>query len=390
MLTSDLDFEVLSYVRTEDGFLTAMHDVVRETGGAYRIPMVNPGTNPNQVSRLRLVNAGDASAAVRIAGTDDRGTMPDAEVRLDIPAGQAVTLSSSDIEAGAGLKGMLGDGAGKWRMEIASDAPLVVMNLLESPTGHLANLSRIPPRPEGSDDAVYRVPFFPAAGNADGRQGFVRTINHSGVAGSIQISASDDSETEYDTLALRIEANAAVHFNSDDLELGNSDKGLWESTGAGVGDWRLRVSSPLDIEALTYIRTPDGFLTGINATSPTVLGSVWVPTFNPANNPNQVSHLRLVNYHSIEPATVTIEGVDDRGASPGTPVVVSVPAGATRTLSATDLEAGAEGLEGALGDGRGKWRLKVSSEAPVTVMSLLRSPTGHLTNLSTAPDRAGN
>ena len=29
VLDSDLDFEVLSYIRTEDGFLTAMHDVAR-------------------------------------------------------------------------------------------------------------------------------------------------------------------------------------------------------------------------------------------------------------------------------------------------------------------------------------------------------------------------
>ena len=66
-----------------------------------------------------------------------------------------------------------------------------------------------------------------------------------------------------------------------------------------------------------------------------------------------------------------------------------VPAGASRTIEASDLEAGAPGLAGALGDGDGKWRLAVTSEQPVIVMSLLSSPTGHLTNLSTAPDRGG-
>ena len=35
-----------------------------------------------------------------------------------------------------------------------------------------------------------------------------------------------------------------------------------------------------------------------------------------------------------------------------------------------------------LGDGRGKWRLSVSAGAGVLVQSLLESPTGHLTNLS--------
>ena len=39
----------------------------------------------------------------------------------------------------------------------------------------------------------------------------------------------------------------------------------------------------------------------------------------------------------------------------------------------------------ALGDGAGRWRLWIESEEPLVVMSLLSSPTGHLTNLSTAP-----
>ena len=56
-------------------------------------------------------------------------------------------------------------------------------------------------------------------------------------------------------------------------------------------------------------------------------------------------------------------------------------------MGAWDLESGAEGLDGALGDGAGKWQLMIESDSPVAAMSLLRSPTGHLTNLSTAPVR---
>ena len=63
----------------------------------------------------------------------------------------------------------------------------------------------------------------------------------------------------------------------------------------------------------------------------------------------------------------------------------TVEAGAALTLSARELENGSSELEGALGDGEGKWRLTVSSDAPVAAMSLLRSPTDHLTNLSDAP-----
>ena len=64
------------------------------------------------------------------------------------------------------------------------------------------------------------------------------------------------------------------------------------------------------------------------------------------------------------------------------------PAGGSVTLTAAELEAGVpyELFEGywdrnPLGDGSGKWRFVVVSERPVLVMSLLSSPTGHLTNL---------
>ena len=120
--------------------------------------------------------------------------------------------------------------------------------------------------------------------------------------------------------------------------------------------------------------------------APSAEGGHWVAILNPGSNPDQVSRLRLVN-SGDEDAQVTITGVDDAGASPGSAVVLTVPAGASRTISAAEMESGAAGLRGALGDGVGKWRLQAESEESIVVMSLLSSPTGHLTNLSSAPDR---
>ena len=82
-------------------------------------------------------------------------------------------------------------------------------------------------------------------------------------------------------------------------------------------------------------------------------------------------------------------GTDDSGASPGTAVRLTVPAGSVLMPTAAELESGeGEGIDGgALGDGEGKWRLAVTAERSILVMSFLESPTGHLTNLSTAPER---
>lgn len=63
------------------------------------------------------------------------------------------------------------------------------------------------------------------------------------------------------------------------------------------------------------------------------------------------------------------------------------PAGGTRSYTSAELEAGGEAFAGALGDGSGKWHLKVSSDHAVRVLSLLASPAGHLTNLSTVNRR---
>ena len=108
-----------------------------------------------------------------------------------------------------------------------------------------------------------------------------------------------------------------------------------------------------------------------------------VVTFNPGSNVNQASRLRVVN-PGADTAEVSIEGTDDDGEPSHGAVEFTLAAGASRTLSAKELESGeAQGLSGALGPGEGKWRLRVTAEQPIEVMSLLSSPTGHLTNLST-------
>ena len=387
VLDGDLDFEVLAYVRTADGALASMHDVVPVRDGRHRVAIFNPGGNLNQVSRLRLVNPGGADAEVAVEGIDDAGASPGTTVGFDLPAGRSTTLTAAQLESGAGVDGALGDGVGKWRLTVTSTEPIVAMSLLSSPTGNLTNLSTLPRAPGEAGEHV--VPLFPAASDALGRQGFVRVVNRSGASGTVSVEAHDDGDLAYPPVTLSLDAGQTRHFNSDDLELGNTAKGLAGSTGSGVGDWRLVLSSDLDIEVLAYIRTADGFLTSMHEVAPLLLGERRVATFNPGSNPNQVSRLRLVN-PGAEDAQVTITGIDDAGASPGGPVTVTVPAGASRTLAAADLEAGADGFAGALGDGVGKWRLAVTSAQPVIVMSLLSSPTGHLTNLSTAPDRGGN
>ena len=491
-LESELDIEVLSYIRTSDGFLTAMHDTAPLLGNRHRIAIFNPGQNENQVSLLRLINPGDAAVDVTITGVDDDGETPGTDVRVSVPAGASRTLSAQELESGgAGFDGALGDGKGKWQLTVEADQPIIAMSLLRSPTQHLTNLSTAPVRGFGgpvaeaeeifrarvsnpvvqskcinchveggqsggtrlvfteSSDAhhattnfdvfqdflgevdggrelildkiqgishtggvqiavgttdfmtmedflelldfdpasvVHNVPLMPPAGDPSGRQGFVRVINHDQSAGEVTITAADDSDADYPAITLSLDANETAHFNSDDLEDGNADKGLSDGVGAGEGDWYLQATSELDIEVLAYIRTEDGFLTAMHDLAPSLDNRHRLAIFNPGRNTNQVSRLRLVN-PGEQVATVTITGSDDRDESAADDVTVSVPAGTARTLSAQDLESGTEGFEGALGAGTGKWQLAIEADVPIWAMSLLESPTRHLTNLSTTPGR---
>ena len=242
-------------------------------------------------------------------------------------------------------------------------------------------LTEVPPPPPTTSQTLPLV----TAASSRSRPGFVRIINHAERAGTVGIRAVDDTGRSFGPVSLPLEAQAVVHFNSTDLEEGNPLRGLSEGVGNGSGHWRLDLSADVPIEALAYIRTPDGFVTSMNEVAvETWQGSnrYYVPFFNPGSNSNQRSVLRLVNPGSTD-TDIGIMGVDDAGdASRQREVRLTLQAGAARMLSARELEEGDSALVGRLGDGTAKWRLWVSSDRPILVMSLLELPTGHLTNLS--------
>ena len=232
----------------------------------------------------------------------------------------------------------------------------------------------------------HTLPLVLAAGGE--ATGLVRIVNHSHEAGTVRIEAIDDAGVRFGPVTLDLAAKHAVQLTSHHLEAGNADRGLPEGVGDGEGHWRLKLTSALDIEPGAYVRTPSGFLTSMHDLVVEGRPGRWhVPLFNPGSNQSKASLLRIVNT-SDTPATVEIDGVDDQGRSAEGRVRLTLEPGAARTVTARALESGEDGLDGRLGDGAGKWRLDVSADQPVQVMNLLRSPAGHLTNLSTttAPD----
>lgn len=406
-LTSPLDVEVLGYVRAPDGLLTSMHDLAPEAFTTHHVWMFNPGGNQRQVSRLRLVNPTNVNMTALVYGRDDAVAYDanfERRVGIALPAHQTREFTAAQLESGDAegiVGGGLGDGNGKWWLSV--DAPSArVMSLLESPSGHLANISapivKWPQRqatlttfaaqrenylPEPPRAQLHRIPLFPSA--AGQRHGFLRIVALANRQPTLALRAFDGSGREVAPAALRVPRRGSMHFNSHHLETGNAAKGL-PGTGATAGDWHLELRANDLFHVLGYGRTLGGFVSGLHHVAPRAAdGSLWVPFFHAAGDEPAQTTLRLVNWRDA-PAEVTVSGVDDAGRSPGGTVRMTIPARAAANLSAEQLESGrADGLSGALGDGEGSWRLRVEAPDEVDAMSLLQLPTGELVNLSTTP-----
>ena len=252
-------------------------------------------------------------------------------------------------------------------------------------TIRLAGQTPAPDRPVEPEPNAQRpaaaVPLIVSASDSM-RQGFVRIINESEESGSVRIIAIDDGGNAASPIEIQLGARQAFHFNSRDLEDGNANKGIVGVGSPMQGDWRLDIEASLDVQVLGFMRTTDGFLTAMHDVLPRdAEGRLVVKTFNPGSNMNQESKLRLVNT-GANAESVSIEGIDDQGGRGG-PVTLTLAAREARTLSAFDLENGAQGLTGTIGDGAGKWRLFITAGQPVVGVSLLEAVSGHLSNIST-------
>lgn len=247
--------------------------------------------------------------------------------------------------------------------------------------GSLACIVLVGTADTATAETVFDVPLMRGADHPT-QQGFVRITAVE--TGTIAIEAWSDAGVVEST-SLSVEAGRTYHFNSNDLEMGNDGKGI-AGIGTGFGDSYLQLTADFEFVATSYMRTGDGFLTG--------MGNTLVPTdgesfgtacvyeatiFNPASNTDQVSSLRIIERGGTD-TRVSIYGIDDDGITYG-PVGLTVAANSARTVTSQQLEHGDPDLDEMLANGTGKWRLAIATDGVIVVMNLLESPTNHLTNL---------
>ena len=229
------------------------------------------------------------------------------------------------------------------------------------------------------------VPYVPTA-SSEGHAGLVRIESGSAVSGEIRVVAVDDAGQRAEAGVLTLGAGAAVEIEMSAMESGDAALGL-TGTGPGEGDWRLELTTELDLEARAYARS-EGFLTALHD-AVLLTGEVELPFFNSGGETGRRSVLRLANAGG-EPATVSVRGVDDAGDSGG-PVTVELGAREARSYTADELESGsAAALSGSLGDGEGKWRLLLSAEGgSAYATNLLLDASGVLSSVPGGVSRGG-
>ena len=323
-------------------------------------------------NRLTALPAGVFDGLNRLESLDLRGNRLTA-----LPAGLFDNMTSlSDLYLGGNhLVGLTRDGP---PLDVLGNTRIHLCCHTEAPGTPVA-----PETPTTSATRIdAAVPLLVSASDSM-RQGFVRIINESNQSGSFRILAFDDAGNAASPIEIQLGANREFHFNAGDLENGNANKGINEGIGSpSRGDWRLAIETALGVRVLSFIRTSDGFLTAMHdVLQRDAQGRLAALTFNPARNDQRVSKLRLVNI-GANAESVRIEGVDGHGNNAG-PVSLTLAAGESRTLSAHDLENGAQGLTGMLDAGNGKWRLFITAGQSVVGVSLLDSVSGHLSNIST-------
>ena len=374
---STLDLEAQTFLRASGGPPSALHDGLPRVGGTLRAAFLPAGRERSPAGALRVSNPTGSDATAYAWGVDEAGVGRLA-TGLVAPAGRMVTVTASELErwrmgSGRGL----GRGAGNWRLELTAPWPLAAQALAVGDGGRTGNLSGA--AVALGPGVVARVPLFPPA-SASGRVGVARVWNLGAAAGEVLVTAVDDAGVSAGPVALALEAFAAAEFDSRELEEGGGP--LAEGVGAPTrGSWRLELRAQFGARVHARAVGAGGYATGLLEAAPRSGGVARVSMFNPGSNRAQRSLLRLVN-DGAEDAAATIEGVDDAGRAGGA-VSVTVPAGEALWLSAAELESGGAGFAGSLGGGAGKWRLTVSSDAPLAVMSLVEDEEGALSNLST-------
>ena len=219
------------------------------------------------------------------------------------------------------------------------------------------------------------IPLLIAA--AEGRESFVRLTSLADAPGNIELTAIDDLGRKRGPVSIAIPRYASLHLSAADLERGRPPVRV--RFGKPRGHWRLVLKSDIPIDVRSYGSYIGGLLASTTQAVETygdeATGRLYmIPWISPSDHRSWTSVIRITN-HGTRRTDVTFELADDDGRRDG--ATFRVQPGQTRQIQAQDLEDRA-------GVGTRRWKALAYAdpEVPLTILSLVVTPAGVVTNLS--------
>ena len=320
------------------------------------------------VSYVRVINTGPATTGIWAARVDPQTGVQSKYVLLipSLAREAAVTMTAEQIEAKLGTAFAADD---RPRLRVFSDLSLIdVQSFLIQPGGAFTNVS------SGLiGQSVDVNSYVPAA--AVGHTSFIRIINTGSKASTITVADIDDTTGTVSPASLLVSslpAGGAVTLTSTAIEAA-----LGRSPAASARP-RLRINGTQTLSVQFFLLQPGG---AYNEMSNAMSGTqVDVRTYLPAAAAasGYTSFIRVINTGSF---TTSIQlALTDASGATGLPktLVASLPKGAARTFSSSEIEA----LLGTPLSASARPRLRLTAVSPITVQSFLTQPGGAYTEVS--------
>lgn len=226
---------------------------------------------------LRILNDTEESGPVEIHAIDDDGARH-GPAAFTLNALAAVEFDAGDLASGNAMKGLsggLGPLAGDVRLEIGTELRIVPSAYVRAADGTLNPMHgtvRAGAAAGGGAGYRYRVPIFNAAAEV-AQASRLRLINPGDGPVAIAIGGRDDTGAAATggTVRLTLPGGGARTLTAQQLEAGE-DGGTGRASltgrlGAGVGRWRLTVSSDRPIQVVNVATAASGYTVNLSTTA---------------------------------------------------------------------------------------------------------------------------
>ena len=236
----------------------------------YTVPLLVPsGTSGGALGVLRILNGTAETGPVDIYAIDDFGTRS-GPATFTLGAWAAAEFTATDLRSGNVLLDLAG-GVGPVRdarLLIGTDLRIVPLAYVRAADGTLSAMHDTvrSASADGSGQYRYEVPVFnPSTETIQASR--LRLINPGDEQASVTIGARDDSGAAATggDVTLTLAAGAAKTLTARQLEVGDSS--IAGRLGAGVGKWRLRVSSDRPLQVVNMTASTAGYWNNLSTTA---------------------------------------------------------------------------------------------------------------------------